>query len=255
MDDLNELREKLDGIDRGIMRLFAERMDTAESIGRLKRINGIPVTDPAREQKVISSRLECLPEKYRDGAERLTRLLIGESKRLQKSGFNLYLEGMPDCGKTRMGKKLKELLSLPLADTDGIIMSSVGKTIDEIFDSSGEETFREIEAQVLLAAAAKGGTIVALGGGTPLWGDNASVMKHSGVTVFLDRKPEKLLGQNVVNRPLLRGSTREETDRRILAQYAERHDKYLALSDLTVDPDDPSAAEAIAEFYLKLIEQ
>lgn len=249
MDDLRELREKLDGVDREIMRLFAERMDTAERIGRVKRAKGLSVTDPAREADVLSSRLEYVPDVYADGAERLMRLLIDESKRIQKKGLNLYLTGMPDCGKTRMGKKLKELLSLPLADTDKIIMRSVGKTIDEIFDEYGEERFREIESGVLLAVALKGGTIVALGGGTPFFFDNDSVIKHSGVTVFLDRKPEKLLGQNIVNRPLLRGKTQEEIDRRILAQYGERHEKYLTIADLTVDPDDPSAAETIAEFY------
>lgn len=253
MEDINELRKKLDMIDAEIMRLFTERMTVSESVGRAKRASGLPVCDPEREKEVVCSRVECVPSEYAEGAEKLIRFLIDESKRAQKRGLNLYLIGMPDSGKTRMGKKLKDILSLPLADTDKTVMKSVGKTIDEIFDSAGEEGFRVIESQVLRAAADKGGMIVALGGGTPLWGDNASVIKRSGAVVFLDRKPGKLLGQNTENRPLIRGLTREETDRKILAQYEERHEKYLALADLTVDPDDPGAIGEIKDFYLETI--
>ncbi|MBO4383946.1 MAG: chorismate mutase [Clostridia bacterium] len=251
MDGINELRNKLDGIDREIMRLFAERMECAEEIGRIKRTGGLPILDAEREKEVVSSRAESVPDGYRDGAERLARLLIDESKRTQKKGLNLYLIGMPDCGKTRMGKKLKELLSLPLLDTDKAVMESAGRTVDEIFAASGEKGFRSLESDVLRAVAEKGGMIVALGGGTPLFGDNASVIKHSGVTVFLDRKPEKLLGQNTVNRPLIRGTTPAETDEKILLLFNERHDKYSAAADLTVDPDEPGAAEAIKAFYLE----
>lgn len=245
MMELTEAREKLDAIDAELTRLFAERMEISKAVGEYKRVNGLPVTNEEREGEVVSSRVGNVPEEYKPGAERLVRLLIDESKRVQRRGLNLYLTGMPDCGKTRMGKKLRELTGLPLADTDKLIMRSTGKTIDEIFDSAGEEAFRLIESAVLRSAAKKGGMIVALGGGTPLYKNNAEIMKYSGFTVFLDRAPEKLIGQDVTNRPLLRGSTREEIDERIMKQYNERHELYLKIADLTVDPDVEDAAQII----------
>ncbi len=253
MKDLILLREKLDSVDAEILRLYSERMELAKEIGEVKRVNGLPIVDKAREEEVVTSRLEAVSEERRPGAERLMRLLIDESKAAQRRGLNIYLIGMPDCGKTRMGKKLRELTGLPLADTDKLIMKTTGKTIDEIFDASGEESFRLIEAAVLRSLAQKGGMIAALGGGTPLFGNNAEVMKHSGFTVFLDRAPEKLLDQNIVNRPLLRGGTREEINERIMKQYKERHESYKAIADLVIDPDAEGAAERIADYYLERI--
>ena len=248
MDDILELRKKLDLIDAELIRLFAERMAAAEEIGRYKRVKGLPIEDLEREEAVVSSRLEKLPEERRDAGERFVRLLIDESKRVQTRGLNVYLIGMPDCGKTRTAKKLHVLTGLPVCDTDKLIMRTAGKTIDEIFDSSGEEFFRLMEAAVLRSAAAKGGMIVALGGGTPLYGDNASIMRYSGITVFLDRAPERLLNQNILNRPLLRGKDQEEINAKILRQYGERHDRYAACADLVTDPDAEGAAESIAGF-------
>ena len=248
MKDIVSLRERLDSVDAEMLRLFEERMELSKEIGRYKRVNRLPITDEEREREVLSSRLSGVPAEYAPGAERLVRLLTDESKRVQRRGLNIYLIGMPDCGKTRTGKKLKELIGMPLADTDKLIMRTTGKTIDEIFEAAGEESFRIIESAVLASVAQTGGMIAALGGGTPLYGNNAEVMRYSGVTVFLDRAPEKLLGQNTVNRPLLRGATPEETNERIMKLYKERRDRYAAAADLTVDPDAADAAETIAAF-------
>ena len=254
MKTLEELREQLDSTDKEIMRLFSERMDISKEIGAVKRVSGRPLTDPSREEKVVSSRLEWLPGEYGAPGERLVRLLIGESKRVQSHGLNLYLIGMPDCGKTRMGKKLKALSGLPLADTDKVIMRTTGKTVDELFDSMGEEGFRRIEAAVLVSVAGRGGMIAALGGGTPLFGNNAEIIKSSGAVVFLDRKLEKLRGQNIANRPLLRGGSKEEIDRNIDRLYEKRHGRYLELADLVIDPDEDGADEKILTFYRNRIE-
>jgi shikimate kinase len=79
-------------------------------------------------------------------------------------------------------------------------------------------------------------------------------MKNSGFTVFLDRRLEALHGQDTVNRPLLSADSRAETDARIDRLYAERHEKYAACADLTLDPDADGAAERIAQAYMRFIE-
>ena len=253
MNELDELRNKLDLIDAELMRLYSERMEAAEEIAAVKRLALMETVDKEREEAVVSSRMEMLPERFREGGERLIRLLMEESKRVQRRGLNLYLIGMPDCGKTRMGKKLSALLGLPLCDTDKMIMNGTGETVDEIFASSGEEGFRVIETEALKAVAAHGGLIVATGGGMPIREENARIMKYSGVSVFLDRSREKLHGQNTRNRPLLAAETREEVDMKIDRLYDERRDKYIACAALSLDPDGEGAAEKIAEFYKKIL--
>lgn len=71
------------------------------------------------------------------------------------------------------------------------------------------------------------------------------------VIVFLDRKLSALHGQNTAIRPLIRGASPEEVDRNIDRLYNERHEKYAACADLTVDPDEDGAAEKVLEFFLE----
>lgn len=250
-ETLSELRGRLDSTDAELMRLFAERMELSEAIGGFKRMNGVPTEDRNREGEVYVSRTAPLPERFRAGGVRLIKLLIEESKNVQRSARNLYLVGMPDSGKTRMGKELFKLTGLPVSDTDKLIMTRAGRTIDEIFAESGEEAFREMETGWLRTLAKRGGLIVATGGGIPMRRENVEIMKGSGVVVFLDRKLSALHGQKTANRPLIRGASPDEVDRNIDRLYHERHDKYAEIADLIVDPDEDGAAEKVLEFFLE----
>ena len=245
MNDLNELRNKLDSVDAELMRLYTQRMEICKEIGAYKRENGLPITDEEREKKVVSARTEGLCDELRPGGEALMRALIAESKRLQARAGNLYLIGMPDCGKTRTARKLAPLLMRRIADTDKLIAEKEGVSIDGIFDTRGEEYFRDLETQLLRALAKKGGLIVATGGGMPMREENRRIMRASGAAVFLDRALEMLYGQDTTGRPLLRG----DVDANIERLYYERRGTYSETADLTVDPDAPGAAEAIAEFF------
>ena len=249
MAELSELRSRLDKIDEQLITLFEERMSVSREIGAYKRVNSIPITDESREREITESRSKNASAECAEGIRSLMRLLIEESKRVQRKGLNLYLIGMPDCGKTRTGKKLAPLLKMPLADTDEIIMKNESRTIDEIFEQDGEEGFRECEAAALDAVAAHGGLIVATGGGMPVWKNNAHVMKCSGIIVFLDRPLERLHGQNTRNRPLLKGDVNANIDR----LYALRYEVYKNCADLIINPDEDGAAERIAEYYSNAI--
>lgn len=255
MNDLKELREKLDSIDAELMRLYSERMEAALKIAEYKRENSLPVEDISREAEVLSSRTEGLPQPIRAGGERLMRLLMEESKKLQRRGLNLYLIGMPDCGKTRTGRKLKNLLGRPLLDTDLFIEKTAGRSIESIFSELGEEVFRDLETEALRSAVKTGGLIVAAGGGLPMRPRNAELMRGSGMVVFLDRSLEALHGQSTAGRPLIAAETEAEVNAKIDALYHARRATYLSCADLTVDPDSEGAAERIAEAYIKLIDQ
>jgi len=61
--DLKDYREKIDGIDDEILRLFKERMDVSCEIALYKKELGLPVLDAARE----SEKLDVIGEKA--GAE------------------------------------------------------------------------------------------------------------------------------------------------------------------------------------------
>jgi len=250
-DGILELRAELEALDSEIMRLFAKRLEISKSIGQYKRMQKMPVYDKQREdERMLALEADTDPS-ILPHAQRLMRLLMDESKAVQRSGLNIYLIGMPDCGKTRIGKLLAKRLSMLLVDTDKLIMQRMNMSIDDIFANLGEETFRSMETMTLVQTVKKGGCIVATGGGLPLWGDNAGLMKHSGVTVFLDRKLEALLCQSTKNRPLLREGT--DVNANITRLYYERRPRYLQAADVTLDPDEAGAAENIAKLARELL--
>ena len=63
--DLQELRQKIDEIDDGLVDLFQRRMDVSAEIARHKQENKLPVYDPARERQ----KLHDLSGKVKEGRE------------------------------------------------------------------------------------------------------------------------------------------------------------------------------------------
>ena len=63
--DLQELREKIDEIDNGLISLFQQRMDIAADIAMYKKQNNMAVYDPVREREI----LEKIANKVKGGRE------------------------------------------------------------------------------------------------------------------------------------------------------------------------------------------
>ncbi len=82
---LLELREEIDKIDREIIELLCRRFAIAEDIASLKRETGADIEDNEREGGIIKNCKEKsrgeLDEAF---IEELMRLIISESKRIQK---------------------------------------------------------------------------------------------------------------------------------------------------------------------------
>ena len=60
MDELQELRGRIDQIDARIVELFEQRMDVTRQVGEYKRRRGLPVLDAGREQEVLARKVELL---------------------------------------------------------------------------------------------------------------------------------------------------------------------------------------------------
>ncbi len=63
MEELKDLRKKIDEIDRNIVRLIDERMKVSVKVGEIKKKNNAPIFDPKREKEVIASRISLLENK------------------------------------------------------------------------------------------------------------------------------------------------------------------------------------------------
>lgn len=98
-------------------------------------------------------------------------------------------------GKTHWGSIWAKENGLTFHDLDEIIEGEYGKTIADIFETEGEEKFRERERDHLRQFKNKKNFILACGGGTPCFSNNMEWMKTQGKVIYLKGKPETLLKQ------------------------------------------------------------
>ena len=116
---------------------------------------------------------------------------------------NIVLIGMPGCGKSTFGKRLARRLGRKFYDADDVLEEREQRTIKDFFAES-EDAFRAAETRTLAYLAELEDAVIATGGGAVKRAENMELMKRNGVVIFLDRKPEQILG-NIEGdaRPLL----------------------------------------------------
>lgn len=86
---IDELRERIEGIDDDIVSLIGKRMDISREIGRIKSETGMPIIDSAVEA-VVMERYRDLALKYgidRDLMESVCKLIIEQSRKVQEKGL------------------------------------------------------------------------------------------------------------------------------------------------------------------------
>ncbi len=129
----------------------------------------------------------------------------------------IVLMGFSGAGKSTVGLRVAERLGWELLDMDAEIERREGRAIPEIFREDGEQTFREIEREVLREALATEQVVISTGGGAvaadEVWG--ASWLGAPGtLTVLLDAPATELHARLVAQqaadpagatRPMLEG--------------------------------------------------
>jgi len=126
----------------------------------------------------------------------------------------IYLVGFMGSGKSTVGRALAEELGWSFFDLDQEIEDREGVTISDLFESRGEEAFREMEAAALrnrVRAVEKGRPqVIALGGGAFCREENFSLTSNNGITIWLDC-PIEVIAERIAqetHRPLARDPER-----------------------------------------------
>lgn len=83
MEQIDKLRNRIDGIDRKILKLIEKRVDLAKNIGGIKKRNGLKISDSERERKVIENVLSS-SNIDKDFLKKLFRLIIKYCKDEEK---------------------------------------------------------------------------------------------------------------------------------------------------------------------------
>jgi len=144
---------------------------------------------------------------------------------------NIYLIGMPGCGKSEISKRISAALKIKRIDLDSLIEEKENITISLIFEQFGEEYFRDKETYYLKSVSNEKNAIIATGGGIIKRQENIDIMKNTGEIIFIDTPVENILkNSQLKNRPLLAGNKEY-----IRVLYDERYDKYKQAADVIVE--------------------
>ncbi len=85
MNELENLREKIDTIDREMIALFEKRMDVVRDIAKYKQKNNLPILNQGREDIVISKVKSIIKNNdYTDSAAAFIKEVMEISKDLQQ---------------------------------------------------------------------------------------------------------------------------------------------------------------------------
>ena len=139
--------------------------------------------------------------------------------------MNIILMGYMGCGKSSVGKVLSTALTCDFIDFDSYIEKKQGTTISEIFKTKGEIYFRKLEISCLqeLLHSNVTITVISLGGGTPCYGNNISMLQSSEARlIYLNTSVQELTKRLWIereNRPLI--STQQSYEN--LEEFVRKH--------------------------------
>jgi shikimate kinase len=149
-------------------------------------------------------------------------------------GRAIVLIGFMGAGKSSVGRRLETRTGFPRFDTDEMIAAKLNLSIPRIFETRGEDFFRDAEMKALRNFDADRDAIIVTGGGIVLRTSNRELLRKLGVVVYLEADEQTLFARlsRRSNRPLLRTDDPRSTMRDLLEK---RVPLYEEIADLTVD--------------------
>ena len=154
-----------------------------------------------------------------------------------------------------MGRKISGRLRIPFYDTDELIKKRTGKTIREIVQEKGWESFRKEEKAVVKGLSPLADKVIAAGGGAVMDPENREALGRNGLFIWLTAdvstivermKSDKAGGEQ---RPPLSNDGLERETSKILEK---RTPIYRQLAHFTIDTSGKEI-EAIADEAYSLL--
>lgn len=137
---------------------------------------------------------------------------------------------MPGAGKSTVGIILAKLTSRHFVDTDVLIQTTQERTLQDIVDTDGYASLRNIEEEVLLGLTVKNCVIAT--GGSAVYSDGAMAhLKADGLVVFLDVDLPTL--ESRIHDYSTRGLAKRP-DQDLADLFRERFALYTKYADITI---------------------
>jgi shikimate kinase len=140
---------------------------------------------------------------------------------------------MPGSGKSTIGIILARLTSHKFIDTDDLIQTSQGRTLQDIVDTEGHMALRKIEEEVLLDLCVQN-HVIATGGSAAYSEAAMKHLKSTGIIFFLDVDLSTLKSR--IHDYGTRGLAKHP-DQTFDDLFAERYPLYTKYADIIVHGD------------------
>lgn len=149
--------------------------------------------------------------------------------------------GLMGAGKSKIGQELAKVLGLKFVDSDAVVVENAGMSVAEIFETQGEEVFREMERNVLKGLVEGGPKVIGTGGGAFMDEQTAALIKDKSVSIWLRADLDVLVERTAKKktRPLLlTGNPRE-----ILQNLMDKRYPVYMQADIIVDSVEDAEIE------------
>ena len=155
--------------------------------------------------------------------------------------------GAPGAGKTSVGQRVAQQLSVDFVDSDLMVEQRAGKAVSDIFIDDGEPAFRAMERDAIRDAIAGQSGVLSLGGGAVLDPDTRAALRgHRVVWLRVSiGEATRRVGMNT-SRPLLLGNVRGT----LMGLLDQRTPLYEEVATDVIDTDGLSV-DAVAQSVLE----
>ena len=255
MNQLEVLRESLGQCDEIILDALLMRNRIVEDIMVYKEANNVPILQPEQEAKQKEWLERRMQEKrHKNEVADVFESITRNSKKIQARklfNYNIVLIGFMGAGKSTISDYLKTVFAMDITEMDQIIAERAGMSISDIFETYGEQYFRDCETNLLIEMQSRTNVVISCGGGTPMRECNVVEMKKNGRVVLLTAKPETILDRvkDSHDRPLIENN---KTVPFIADLMSKRREKYEAAADIIIETDGKSELEICEELIHSL---
>jgi shikimate kinase len=165
--------------------------------------------------------------------------------------LSIIFVGLPGSGKTTIGRQLARRWGLPFVDSDHVIEHQLGCSIRTFFDREGEDSFRDIEQQVIDDLTRQHDGVIATGGGAVLREVNRQYMRERGRVIYLRSSPEDVFRRlrHDTARPLLQV---DDPLQRLRALFETRDPLYRDTAHFVIETGRPSVAMLVNMVVMQL---